>query len=172
MKIITYPENFLSRTAKPITDINGSIQDIIDSMALTMYNAPGVGLAAIQVGIDRSIIVYDISSKDEPKSLQVLINPKIVDRQGEIISENEGCLSVPDFRAEFKRSASIIVEGLDRNRNPKKIEANDLLSIVLQHEIDHLNGILFIDRISALKKNMYKKSIKKKQSQNEYDQKK
>ena len=169
MKILTYPEIFLSRTAKPVTDINESIQNIIDSMALTMYKAPGIGLAAIQVGIDHSIIVYDVSSNEEKKSLQVLINPKIVNKEGKAISENEGCLSVPDFRADVKRSASVVVEGLDRDGNPKKIEADHLLSIVLQHEIDHLNGILFIDRISSLKKNIYKKKIKKKLSQKKYD---
>lgn len=163
MEIITYPDNFLSRTASPVTDINQSIQDIVSSMAQIMYKAPGVGLAAIQVGIDKSIIVYDISSKDERSSLQVLINPKIVHATGKTLSENEGCLSVPDFRADVKRAETVIVEGLDRDGNPKEIEAGGLLSIVLQHEIDHLNGILFIDRISSLKKNIYKKRMKKKQ---------
>lgn len=165
MEIITYPDNFLFCPTIPVTSINQSIQDIIGSMALIMYKAPGVGLASIQVGIDKSIIVYDISSKEEQNSLQVLINPKIVVSEGEIISENEGCLSVPDFRADVKRSASVIVEGLDKEGNPKKIEANGMLSIVLQHEIDHLNGILFIDRISSLKKNIYKKRMKKNRSQ-------
>jgi len=165
MEIITYPDIFLSCPTIPVTSIDQSIQDIIGSMALIMYKAPGVGLAAIQVGIEKSIIVYDITSKEEQNSLQVLINPKIVVSEGEIISENEGCLSVPDFRADVKRAASVIVEGLDREGNPKKIEANGMLSIVLQHEIDHLNGILFIDRISSLKKNIYKKRIKKNRSQ-------
>ena len=131
-------------------------------MAATMYTAPGVGLAAIQVGWDKSVLIYDISPPEEGRSLNVLINPRIVDQEGEILSENEGCLSVPEFRADVKRSASILVEGVDRQGRPLKLEAHGVLAIVLQHEIDHLNGKLFIDHISALKKQLYTRRIKKK----------
>ncbi len=159
--VLTYPDNFLSQSAKPVENINGTIQNMIEDMSSTMYEAPGVGLAAIQVGFDQSIIVYDISPRDEKRSLHVLINPKIISSEGTAISENEGCLSVPDFRADVKRSASILVEGFDRKEKPLRVEAHGHLAVVLQHEIDHLNGMLFIDRISSLKRGLYKRRIKK-----------
>jgi peptide deformylase len=162
LKIVTYPDNFLSQPTRPLENIDGDVQKMIEQMAETMYAAPGVGLAAIQVGWNRSLMVYDISPADEKRVLSVLINPKIVASEGEIVSENEGCLSVPDFRTDVKRAASILVEGLDRDGNPLQIEAAGLHAIVLQHEIDHLNGTLFIDRISSLKREMYKRRMKKK----------
>ena len=138
------------------------VQKMIDQMAATMYDAPGVGLAAIQVGWDKSVFIYDISPAEQDRSLQVLINPRIVDQQGEILSENEGCLSVPEFKADVKRYASIIVEGVDREGRPVRLEAEGILAVVLQHEIDHLNGKLFIDHISALKRQLYTRRMKKK----------
>ena len=164
LKILTYPETFLSQPTQQLENIDGKVQEMIDKMALTMYEAPGVGLAAIQVGWDRSLLIYDVSPRDEARSLHVLINPKIVSREGEIVSENEGCLSVPDFRADVKRAAYLTVEGHDRDGNPLKIDAEGLLAIVLQHEIDHLNGKLFIEHISSLKRQMYKRRMKKKMS--------
>lgn len=161
LKILTYPDKFLRQTAEPVKNIDGAIQKIIDDMAATMYQAPGVGLAAIQVGHDKSILIYDVSTDKDRRSLQVLINPRIISSEGEMLSENEGCLSVPDFRANVKRAAFLLVEGVDRDGNPAQIEAEGLLSVVLQHEIDHLNGTLFIDRISPLKRALYKKRIKK-----------
>ena len=104
-------------------------------------------------------MVYDISPKDKERSLQVLINPRIVSSEGSLLSEDEGCLSVPDFRSDVKRAAAITVEGVDRNEKPVRIDAEGFLAIVLQHEIDHLNGILFIDRISALKRGIYKRKV-------------
>ena len=161
LNILTYPDKFLSQPTQPLDNIDGKVQEMIDKMALTMYDAPGVGLAAIQVGWDKSLLIYDVSPRDESRSLHVLINPKIITREGEIVSENEGCLSVPEFRADVKRTASITVEGHDRDGNPLKIDAEGLLAIVLQHEIDHLNGTLFIEHISTLKRQMYKRRIKK-----------
>ena len=161
LTILTYPDKFLSQSAKSVENIDGTIQDMIEDMSSTLYEAPGVGLAAIQVGFDQSIIVYDISPRDENRSLHVLINPKIISSEGTAISENEGCLSVPDLRADVKRSASILVEGFDGNEKPLRIEAHGHLAVVLQHEIDHLNGILFIDRISTLKRGLYQRRIKK-----------
>jgi len=161
LKILTYPEDFLSKPTQPVKNIDGKIQEIVDDMADTMYDAPGVGLAAIQVGCDKSILVYDVSPPDENRSLQILMNPKIISSEGETISENEGCLSVPDYRADVKRATSILVEGLDKEGNPLRIEAEGFLAIVLQHEIDHLNVTLFIDHLSALKRQLYKKRIKK-----------
>jgi peptide deformylase len=159
--ILTYPDTFLSHPTQPLENIDGKVQNMIDKMAATMYDAPGVGLAAIQVGWDKSLLLYDISPRQQGRSLHVLINPKIITKEGEVVSENEGCLSVPDFRADVRRAASITVEGHDREGNPLKIDAQGLLAIVLQHEIDHLNGTLFIERISSLKRQMYKRRIKK-----------
>ena len=162
LKILTYPDNLLRRPTHSLENIDGDVQKMIDQMAATMYEAPGVGLAAIQVGWDKSVLIYDISPSEQGRSLQVLINPRIVDQQGEILSENEGCLSVPEFRADVKRFASIIVEGVNREGNPVRLEAEGTLAIVLQHEIDHLNGKLFIDHISALKRQLYTRRMKKK----------
>lgn len=162
LKVVTYPDEFLRRSASPIENIDGSVQKIIDDMALTMYQAPGIGLAAMQVGYGKSLIIYDITQNEGKQDLKVLINPKIVSMEGEAISEKEGCLSVPDFRANVKRAILILVEGFDREGEPLAIEAEGLLAMVLQHEIDHLNGTLFIDRISALKREIYKRRIKKK----------
>ena len=157
LNILTYPDPFLRQPTQPVTDMDDEIQTIIEDMAETMYEAPGVGLAAIQAGINKSIIVYDPEADAQKRNFQVLINPEIVFAEGEMISENEGCLSVPDFRADVKRSERVTVEGLDRNGNQVKMNAEGLLSVILQHEIDHLKGILFIDRISALKRQLYKK---------------
>lgn len=161
LEILTYPNKFLSNPTKQIKNIDGELQKLIDDMTSTMYEAPGVGLAAIQVRQDKSLLVYDVSPKDEGRSLQVLINPRIISREGTVISEEEGCLSVPDFRADVKRASLILVEGIDREGKPLRIEAEGLLSLVLQHEIDHLNGKLFIERISSLKRQMYKRRVKK-----------
>ncbi len=130
-------------------------------MAETMYAAPGVGLAATQVGFDGSLIVFDSKAEEKRGDYQVLVNPKIVESHGTIVSEDEGCLSVPDYRSNVRRARSVLVEGLDRDGNPVNIEAEGFLAIVLQHEIDHLLGKLFIDRISSLKRQLYKKRIMK-----------
>ena len=161
LEILTYPNKFLLSPTKPLENIDGEVQEMIDNMAATMYDAPGIGLAAIQVGWDRSLLVYDIAPRDESRQLNVLVNPRIIDSEGEVLSEDEGCLSVPDFRSDVKRAFRILVEGVDREGNPRRIEAEGLLAIVLQHEIDHLNGTLFIEHVSALKREMYKRRVKK-----------
>ncbi|MDF1593969.1 MAG: peptide deformylase [Desulfobacterales bacterium] len=161
LEILTYPNQFLQQPTKPVENIDGMIQKFIDDMAATMYAAPGVGLAAIQVGFDKSILVYDIAPPEDGRSLQVLINPRIISKRGEVLSENEGCLSVPEYRADVKRATEIVVEGLDREGNVITIEAEGFPAIVLQHEIDHLNGTLFIDHLSALKRELYKRRVLK-----------
>jgi peptide deformylase len=161
LEIKTYPDIFLSKPTKQIENIDGNIQHLIENMAAAMYEAPGVGLAAIQVGHDKSLLIYDVAPKNEKRDLQVLINPRIVSSEGTMISEDEGCLSVPDFRSDVKRASQILVEGIDREGKPLRLEAEGLLAVVLQHEIDHLNGTLFIDRISSLKRQMYKRRVKK-----------
>jgi peptide deformylase len=162
LKILTYPDQTLRLPTSELDNIDGDVQKMIDQMSATMYDAPGVGLAAIQVGWDKSVLIYDISPSDQDRTLNVLINPRIVDQEGDILSENEGCLSVPEFRADVKRYSSILVEGVDREGRPIQLEAEGMLAIVLQHEIDHLKGKLFIDHVSALKRQLYTRRMKKK----------
>ncbi len=165
LDILTYPDTFLEKQAAAVDNIDGALQTVFDNMATTMYAAPGVGLAAPQVGVGQRFIIYDIAPREEGRDLHVLINPTIVTREGEILSENEGCLSVPDFRADVKRAERILVEGVDREGHPLRFEADGMLAIVIQHELDHLDGTLFIDRISALKRQMYKRRVKKEMRQ-------
>jgi len=159
-RIRTYPDPVLREPAEPVTNIDGKIQQLIDDMADTMYNAPGIGLTSNQVGEPFRVIIFDTSPKDEPNDLTVLINPEIVEADGVIVDE-EGCLSVIDYRADVKRAECVTVKGIDREGNPITLKEEGLPAIVLQHEIDHLNGILFIDRISKLKRELYKRRLKK-----------
>ncbi|MEN8751813.1 MAG: peptide deformylase [Desulfobacterales bacterium] len=161
LEILTYPNKFLHQPTQPVENIDEVIQKLVADMVETMYEAPGVGLAAIQVGSDKQVLVYDEKPTESDRGYGVIINPKIVETEGQIISENEGCLSVPDFRSDVKRAARIVVEGVDRDGKSLRFEADGFLAIVLQHEIDHLNGTLFIDRISALKRELYKRRMKK-----------
>jgi len=161
LEILTYPNKFLQQPTQPVENIDGDIQKLVADMVETMYEAPGVGLAAIQVGSDKQVLVYDEKPTESDRGYGVIINPKIVETEGQIISENEGCLSVPDFRSDVKRAARIVVEGVDRDGKSLRFEADGFLAIVLQHEVDHLNGTLFIDRISALKRELYKRRMKK-----------
>jgi peptide deformylase len=159
--IFKLPEAVLRQEAREITEINGKLQRLIDDMGDTMYAAPGLGLAANQVGELQRLIVFDLSHKEgRPRKLQAVLNPCIVDGEGEITHE-EGCLSVPDFAAEVRRQAQVLVKGLDREGKPIEIVGEGLLAIVLQHEIDHLNGVLFIDHISRLKRGLYLRRLKK-----------
>lgn len=160
LPIRRFPDPILKTKAAEVTDINGELQTLIDDMAATMYAAPGLGLAANQVGELRRVIVFDVSAKEGPRDLQVIINPCITACEGELV-HNEGCLSVPDFSAEVRRHARICVSGLDRHGRPLTLEAEGLKAVVLQHEIDHLDGILFIDRISRLKRGLYLRRLKK-----------
>jgi len=160
LKIYTYPDAVLRITTEPVENIDGDIQKLIDGMGETMYGAPGIGLAANQVGEKKRILVYDLTPKDEARNLSVIINPEIVLAEGDIIHE-ESCLSVIDFAAEIKRHAKIKVRGVNRDGDPVDIEAEGLLAVCLQHEIDHLNGTLFIDHISSIKRALYKKKLTK-----------
>jgi peptide deformylase len=160
MKIFTYPEPVLKTVAEPVANIDGELQKLIDGMGETMYTAPGIGLAANQVGELRRLLVYDLGYKTEGRNLSVLVNPEIVHGEGEIVYD-EACLSVIDFSAEVTRHAQIKVRGYDRHGKPVEIEAEGLLAICLQHEIDHLNGKLFIDHISSLKRALYKRKLQK-----------
>jgi peptide deformylase len=160
MKIYKFPEPVLREQGEPVENIDGDIQNLIDAMGETMYAAPGIGLAANQVGEPIQLLVYDLTPKDKGRDLCVLINPEIVEAEGEIVYD-EACLSVIDFSAEVKRHAMVKVRGVDRHGKPVDIEAEGLMAICLQHEIDHLNGKLFIDHISSLKRALYKRRLQK-----------
>ncbi len=160
-EILKYPDPVLKEKAREVTDFNGSLQSLIDDMIETMYAAPGIGLAANQVGELLRVIVVDISTKENKHPLIVLVNPEIVQTEGRIDSE-EGCLSVPGYVSTIKRAERVFVKGLDREGKPVEIEAEGLLSRALQHEIDHLNGILFVDRLSPIKREFFKKRYLKK----------
>jgi len=160
MEIKKYPEKVLKQKALPVATFDKELQVLIDDMIETMYAAPGVGLAAPQVGESKRLAVIDISSREDKFPLLVLINPVIVSREGEVEFE-EGCLSLPEYTAIVKRSENILVKALDRDGKPIEIEGMDLLAIALQHEIDHLDGMLLIDRISPIKREFFKKRHKK-----------
>lgn len=160
LKIYKFPEPVLREQAEPVENIDEEIQKLIDAMGETMYAAPGIGLAANQVGEPIQLLVYDVGPKDKGRNLCVLINPEIVSAEGEIIHD-EACLSVIDFSAEVKRHAMVKVRGFDRQGKPVDLEAEGLMAICLQHEIDHLNGKLFIDHISSLKRALYKRRLLK-----------
>jgi peptide deformylase len=161
LPICKLPDAVLRQEAREVTEINGKMQRLIDDMAETMYAAPGLGLAANQVGELQRLIVFDVSHKEGgPRKLQVVLNPRIVAKEGEIVYE-EGCLSVPDFASEVQRHAKVLVKGLDREGKSIEITGEGLLAIVLQHEIDHLNGVLFIDHISRLKRGLFLRRLKK-----------
>lgn len=161
LKIYTYPDPILRKKAEPITEFDDDLKKLAADMAETMYDAPGVGLAANQIGIARQIVVIDITgSEAEEKDLITLVNPKIVKGEGSEMGE-EGCLSVVDYSANVKRFTKIQVEAQDLDGNPLNFEAEDYFARVIQHEVDHLNGHLFIDLISSLKRSLYKKKRKK-----------
>lgn len=162
LDILTYPDPFLKKTAKPVETIDDELKELIADMAETMYAAPGVGLAAVQVGVDKALVVYDLSDPEsEERELKVLINPKIIAMEGEMLSEGEGCLSFPDFRADVLRAQKVTVQTLDLDGNLIEITAEDFPAIVLQHEIDHLFGKTFFELCSPLKRDMYKKKLRK-----------
>ncbi|HUI26133.1 MAG TPA: peptide deformylase [Candidatus Kryptonia bacterium] len=158
--ILKFPEPVLKQKAQPVPNIDGAVDQLITDMVDTMYAAPGVGLAAPQVGDGHRIIVLDIDHEEPRKHLIKLINPVIVESDGEIVWE-EGCLSVVDFKADVKRAARVLVKGWTLEQKEIEIEAEELLAVALQHEIDHLEGKLFIDRISRLKRDLYKRKINK-----------
>ncbi len=163
LEIIQYPDTRLKKKSKPVSSIDDNIRRLLDDMAETMYDAKGVGLAAPQVGKNIRAIVVDASRGDDYKEgsgLIQLINPSIVDYHGKQIGE-EGCLSIPGFVAKVSRYDYVKVEALNRDGNPVVIEATGLLSRILQHEIDHLDGILFFERLSGLKKELLLKKINK-----------
>jgi peptide deformylase len=159
-KIITYPHPVLREKAKPITVFDEALQTLVKDMADTMWDAPGVGLAANQIGIALQLVVIDRSTKDEERNYLPLINPIITNGEGSVIDE-EGCLSVIEYTANVKRFRKICVTAQDMEGKPLEFTAEDRFARIIQHEVDHLLGTLFIDRLSSLKRALYKKKLKK-----------
>lgn len=159
-KIITHPDPVLRKKAAAITAFDSSLRQLAQDMAETMYQAPGVGLAGNQIGIARQIIVVDVSNKEDERNHIVLINPVLSQGQG-CESGNEGCLSVLDYDAQVERFKKIRVQAKNLQGEEVDFIAQDRLARIIQHEVDHLHGILFIDRISKLKQNIYKRKLKK-----------
>ena len=160
LEILKFPAPVLSKVAAPVKNINGKTAQLVNDLLDTMYAAPGVGLAAPQVGASQRIIVLDVDHENPRKLVYKLINPVITHSEGEVVWE-EGCLSVVDFTAEVKRAAQVQVTAFDEDEKAIKIDAEGLLAVALQHEIDHLDGKLFIDRISRLKRDLYARRRKK-----------
>jgi len=162
LKILTYPNPVLRKKAEEVKEIDQDLIDLARQMAETMYAAPGIGLAAPQVGESIRLIVVDVSYTQGKPDLKVLLNPEIVEREGSILME-EGCLSIPGIRADVERSQKVLVRGLDIKGRPVEIEAEGLLAVCLQHEVDHLDGILFIDHLSRLKRSLIERKLRKRQ---------
>jgi len=159
--IITEPNKILRQKSLPVHQVGTEEQKLMDDMLETMYNANGIGLAAIQIGIPKRIIVMDISKNDKKNSPMYFVNPLIKNKVTETSIYEEGCLSVPNFFAEVNRPKKCNVEYLDYDGNKKILNAEGLLATCIQHEMDHLEGILFIDYLSKLKKNMIVKKLSK-----------
>ena len=160
-KILTEPDPFLRQKSQNVIEVNDEIRSLMDDMVETMYDAPGIGLAAIQVGVPKRVIVIDLSKNEEKKNPLYFANPEILTKSNQDASYEEGCLSVPNQFAEISRPDNCKVKFLDYEGNEKILEAKGLLATCIQHEMDHLEGILFIDYLSKLKKDMIIKKLSK-----------
>ena len=160
-EIIKLPDKRLRLVSEPVKRIDADIRKLIDDLFATMYDAPGIGLAAIQIGEPKRVITLDLSKKEDNHEPQVLINPEIVWTSDETAKYEEGCLSIPEYYEEVERPAAVKVKYLDRDGKAREIEAKGLLATCLQHEIDHINGILFIDHLSKLKRDRVIKKFAK-----------
>lgn len=159
--LIILPDPLLRQVSTSIERVDAELQKLTDDMLETMYEAPGIGLAAIQVGVPRRLLVIDVSKEGEDKQPLVFINPEIIKSSDERSVYEEGCLSIPDYYAEVERPTMVTVKSIDRDGKEQLTEADGLLATCLQHEIDHLNGVLFIDHISRLKREMVIKKFTK-----------
>ena len=158
--ILRYGAEVLHQPAASVEAVTQELQQLIDDMIQTMYAAPGIGLAATQVGIPLRICVIDLSIGRDPKGLTVFVNPEFVERDGMQLEE-EGCLSIPGFNATVVRPSSVVVKALDRSGTPFQLEGKELLARALQHEIDHLDGTLFVDRLRGIKRDLIVRKIRK-----------
>jgi peptide deformylase len=159
--IITIPDPVLRKEADAIERVDADLRRLMDDMLATMYDAPGVGLAAPQIGISRRLIVMDAGRDDEDRDPLVMVNPEILDLSDEMRAHEEGCLSIPEVTAEVERPAEVRVAFLDREGKPQEVELEGIWATIVQHEIDHLNGVLFIDYLSRLKRDMIVKKFTK-----------
>jgi peptide deformylase len=166
LEILHYPAPVLTEKSLPVETFDETLRQLATDMAETMYDAPGVGLAAPQVGVLKRLVVIDCSGSDEPAELIVAVNPEIIERTGECMEE-EGCLSVPGYYAKVARSAQVRLRYQDLDGQTLEREADDLLAVAIQHEIDHLDGVLFVDRISSLKRSIFRKKYQKMQREQE-----
>ncbi|WP_430473518.1 peptide deformylase [Thalassospira lucentensis] len=160
-EILIVPDPRLKKECEPVTDVNDEIRQLLDDMLETMYAAPGIGLAAPQIGVMKRVVVMDVSDEEEKSKPLKLINPEIIWESGEMAVYQEGCLSIPDQYADVERPAEVGMRYLDENGKEHEIEADGLLATCIQHEIDHLDGVLFTDYLSALKRNMILKKVQK-----------
>ena len=159
--ILIIPDTRLRLTSEPVKDIDKGVRALVDDMFETMYAAPGIGLAAIQIGVAQRVVTMDLAKKDDEKEPQVFINPEILWTSEETSIYDEGCLSIPEYYEEVERPARVKVRYVDIDGKPHEVDADGLLATCLQHEIDHTNGILFIDYISKLKRDMVLRKFKK-----------
>jgi peptide deformylase len=159
--ILILPDKRLRLLSKPVAKIDAATKQLVEDMFDTMYDAPGIGLAAIQVGEPRRIVTMDLAKKDEPKEPQVFINPELIARSGDKNVHEEGCLSIPEYYEEVERPAAVRIRYLDLEGKQHEVDAEGLLAICIQHEIDHLDGVLFIDHISKLKRDRVIKKFTK-----------
>ena len=166
-EVVKYPDPVLSKPGEIVTEFNADIERLVEEMFDSMYAAQGIGLAAPQIGISKRITVTDVSFKERPEDKLVLINPVILDRNGKQVEE-EGCLSLPDIREKVTRAAWVKVRAQNVKGETFEVEGEELLARALQHEIDHLNGILFIDHLSRLKRDLVQRKIKKLQKNGEW----
>ena len=160
-EIIKLPDKRLRLVSEPVKHVDAGIKKLVDDMFETMYAAPGIGLAAIQLGVAKRVVTMDLSKKEDEQKPRVFINPEITWTSDETAKYEEGCLSIPDYYEEVERPAEVKVKYLDLDGKQHEIEADGLLATCLQHEIDHVNGILFIDHLSKLKRDMVIKKFKK-----------
>ena len=160
-EILILPDKRLRQVSKPVAKVDASIRKLVEDMFETMYDAPGIGLAAIQIGEPKRVVIMDLAKKDEDEQRQVFINPEIVKASDEKKTHEEGCLSIPEYYEEVERPAAVTVKYLDLDGKQREVEATGLLATCLQHEIDHLNGVLFIDHISKLKRDRVTKKFTK-----------
>ncbi|AAL53505.1 peptide deformylase [Brucella abortus str. 2308 A] len=163
--LIILPDPVLRQVSKPVERFDDQLRKFASDMFDTMYDAPGIGLAAIQVGEPIRMLVIDLAKEGEPKAPHIFVNPTIVQSSDKRSTYEEGCLSIPDYYAEVERPATVKVNYFDADGKPQSMEADGLMATCLQHEIDHLNGVLFIDHISKLKRDMVIKKFKKLASQ-------
>jgi peptide deformylase len=161
LPIVILPDPLLRKPSAPVERVDDELRALADNMLETMYEAPGVGLAAVQVGVPRRLIVADAAGKDEERRPLVLINPEILALGADMRVHEEGCLSIPDVRVEIERPASLKVRYLDRDGKPQELDAEGLLATVIQHEVDHLNGRLIIDFMSRLKRDIIVRKFRK-----------